>query len=82
MEQSIDEPTSEKELGTFNDLNPAEIWYVRRGVRVKFYVEAELQKDSQGLAAVMVCGILCTENHETEDHETGNHEPGNQETED
>lgn len=80
VEQSIDERTSEKELGTFNDSNPAEIWYVRRGVKVKFYVEAELEKDCQGLAAVMVCGILCTENHETEDHETDNHEADNHET--
>ena len=68
-QQSTDDPTSEKVLGTFNDSNPTEIWYVKRGLEVKFSVEAKLEKDHQGLAAVMVCGILCTDTHETEQQE-------------
>ncbi len=71
VEQSTDGHTSEKGLGTFNDSNPTEVWYVRSGVEVKFFVETDLEKDCQGLAAVMVCGILCTENHETERQEEG-----------
>ncbi len=69
VQQSSDDRTSEKGLGTFNDSNLTEIWYVRRGVEVNFFVEAEFEKDRQGLAAVMVCGILCTDNHETEQQE-------------
>ena len=68
-QQSTDDPTSEKVLGTFNDSNPTEIWYVGSGLEVKFSVEAEFEKDRQGLAAVMVCGILCTDTHETEQQE-------------
>lgn len=71
-EQSIDERTSEMELGTFSDSNLSETWWVKKGVKVNFYVEGEWETDCQGLAAVMVCGILCTEYHETEDDETEN----------
>ena len=80
-EQSIDERTSEMELGTFSDSNLSETWWVKNGVKIRFYVEGELETDCQGLAAVMVCGILCTEYHETEDDDTENSETKNDETE-
>ena len=80
-EQSIDERTSEMELGTFNDSNLSETWWVKKGVKVRFYVEGELETDCQGLAAVMVCGILCTKYHETEDDDTENDEIENDEIE-
>lgn len=82
VEQSTDDRTSEKELGTFNDSNPAEIWYVRKGVQVSFYVEAEMEKYCQGLAAVMVCGVLCTEMHGAEDDGTEDDGTRDQETRD
>ena len=62
---------SEKDLATFDDSNVAEIWYVRSGIEVKFYIEGEFNRDSRGLAAVMACGILCTEHHEQEGEERG-----------
>ena len=80
-EQSIDERTSEMDLGTFSDSNISEIWWVKKGMKVRFYVEGELATDCQGLAAAIVCGIVCTEHHETEHHDTENSETKNDETE-
>ena len=75
-EQSLDEQTSEMDLGTFSDtdFSGSDIWWVKKGMKVSYYVERELAIDCQGLAAVMVCGILCTEHHETENSETKNDE--------
>lgn len=56
MNESNEDWTSEKELGTFD----TEIWYVRKGVDVNIYVEGDFEKDRQGVAAVMVNGILCS----------------------
>ena len=64
MNESNEDWTSEKELGTFDSLNPTEIWYVRKGVDVNIYVEGDFEKDRQGVAAVMVNGILCSDIHE------------------
>ena len=64
VNESNEDETLEKELGTFDGLNPTEIWYVRKGVDVNIYVEGDFEKDRQGVAAVTVYGILCSDIHE------------------
>jgi hypothetical protein len=64
VNESHEEGTSEKELGRFDASNLTEIWYVRKGVHVNFYIEGDLEKNPQGVAAVIVCGILCSDVHE------------------
>lgn len=53
----------EKTLGMFDSKNTAEIWYLRAGTKVSFYLEGDLGEDKQGTAAVLVYGTLCSEEH-------------------
>ena len=52
-----------RSLGAFNSSNTAEIWYVRAGVEMSFHVESSGGEKKQGTAAVLVYGILCTDEH-------------------
>ena len=52
---------SEKTLGVFDKLNNSEIWFIKKGVKVKLYVEHDNETDTQSLAAVMVVGIISTD---------------------
>jgi hypothetical protein len=54
----IKEDGEEKTLGTFNESNPADIWYIKNGTRVRFFVEGEYENVRGGVAAVLVCGRL------------------------
>ncbi|KAM6492978.1 hypothetical protein JOM56_011112 [Amanita muscaria] len=49
----------EKIRGRFSKDNAGEIWYLRKGVEARFFIEGEWDKSSKGLAAVMVHAILC-----------------------
>lgn len=62
---SADEGASSagKTLGTFNGENTAEIWYVRPGVEVSFHLEGSWEEHKEGVAAVLVCGLLCQDEH-------------------
>jgi len=48
----------EQTLGTFNASTTAEIWYIKKGTNVKFFVEGEYENVRGGLAAALVCGRL------------------------
>ncbi|KAL2041551.1 hypothetical protein N7G274_005933 [Stereocaulon virgatum] len=65
VNESQEEGTLEKELRRFDASNLTEIWYVRKGVHVTFYIEGDPKKNPQGVAAVTVCGILCSDIHES-----------------
>ncbi len=54
----------EKVLGTFDGENTAEIWFVMAGLEVNIYVEGEYEGGRKGVAAVLVYGKLCTQDHE------------------
>ncbi|TQB73570.1 hypothetical protein MPDQ_005674 [Monascus purpureus] len=53
----------QKMRGRFETLRQMEVWYIQKGVEGRFYVEGDWEKDSKGLAAVMVYGKLCDETH-------------------
>ncbi|KAF4625645.1 hypothetical protein G7Y89_g12516 [Cudoniella acicularis] len=48
---------------TFESGKPYEIWYLKKGTEVKFYLEAKNKDERVGLAAVLMIGILCTDEH-------------------
>ncbi|MCJ1248312.1 hypothetical protein MMC30_005529 [Trapelia coarctata] len=53
----------EKTLGTFDGSNTAEIWFVKSGHEVNVAVNSGGAKDWKGVAAVLVYGKLCNEDH-------------------
>ncbi|KAJ5101725.1 hypothetical protein NUU61_003947 [Penicillium alfredii] len=52
--------------GKFGPENPAEIWYMRKGLETRFYIEGDWERPSTGLAAAMVYGKLCDDTHGNE----------------
>ena len=62
LHDSQEEPP-EKELGTLDSRNTAEIWYLRAGVEINVHVEGAYDPTEGGVAAVMVVGLLCTDSH-------------------
>jgi len=63
-------------LGSFDEENEFEVWWLKEGSEVKFVVERE----GEGLAAVLMLGILCSaddqEVEEEEDDEDDSDEEG------
>jgi hypothetical protein len=58
-DEEMKEMGNQKTLGSFVEgATETEIWYVRRGTRVRFYVEGKYEGTRKGLAAVMVTGRL------------------------
>lgn len=49
--------------GTFTKENPWQVWYLQKGLETRFYIEGEWEQEPKGLAAAMVYGKLCPENH-------------------
>ena len=62
VSQASENGQSQKTLGSFDGFNTADIWWLKSGVEVCFYVEGDYEKDRKGVAAVLVYGILCMEN--------------------
>lgn len=54
---------AEETIGTFDASNPTEVWYIRSGVDVAFYIEDDSRKTREGEAAVLAVGVLCSEKH-------------------
>ena len=48
------------EIGSLDDRNFTEAWYVRRNREATFCVESDQEMDRSGVAAVLVCGLLCS----------------------
>ena len=44
-----------------------DICYIRRGLKVKLYIEGDFDKASTGTVAVIVCGVMCSESHDPDD---------------
>jgi hypothetical protein len=55
---TVKEDGLEKTLGTFNETTTADIWYIKKGTNVRFFVEGEFENVRGAVAAVLVCGKL------------------------
>lgn len=50
-----------KLCGRFEHVNPYSAWYMVQALEARFYIEAGLDRSSEGLAAGMVCGKMADE---------------------
>jgi hypothetical protein len=55
---TVKEDGEEKTLGTFSTSTTADIWYIKKGASVRFFVEGEYENVRGGVAAVLVSGRL------------------------
>ena len=55
---TVKEDGEEKTLGTFSASTTADIWYIKNGTSVRFFVEGEYENVRGGVAAVLVSGRL------------------------
>ena len=81
---TVKEDGEEKTLGTFNASTTADIWYIKKGTSVRFFVEGECENVRGGVAAVLVCGKLdlaCT-GHQGDNEEAAFVEEANEEESD
>lgn len=73
MTKNVDECGEEGELtfGSFDGGNPYEIWCLREAMEVKFHLKVgdEHEEKQEGLAAVLVVAILCSDEHEATNEE-------------
>ncbi|KAF2192181.1 hypothetical protein K469DRAFT_745686 [Zopfia rhizophila CBS 207.26] len=58
-----------QEMGVFNENHMTEAWFVAKGVKIRIEIVVkgdgeEKSEEREGVAAVFVVGILCTEEHE------------------
>ncbi|KAL6719506.1 hypothetical protein ACLMJK_003746 [Lecanora helva] len=72
----------EVEIGAFDDSNPEDVWYVRAGVEVSFFVEGAEVAGREGIAAVLAVGILCLEDHGKANEEVEVHPDGDNDGQD
>lgn len=88
---TVKEDGQEKTLGTFNVSTTADIWYIKKGTSVRFFVEGEYENVRGGVAAVLVSGRLdltcpaheaATERAVTDDEANGEESDGEEEEED
>jgi hypothetical protein len=80
---TLNEDGEEKTLGTFNESTTADIWYIKEGTSVRFFVEGEYENVRGGVAAVLVCGRLdlTCPGHEGQNEEANEEESEGEEKE-
>ena len=62
IEHEDQEDPPEAEMGVLEQSSRSEIWYLKAGVELEFYVDGDFA-GTEGLAAVMAVGGLCNESH-------------------
>ena len=63
---TADENTPWGLLGVYDGTTSNEVWYIRKDFEVNIHVETGANSSKQGIAAVMVYAILCSQQHGAE----------------
>lgn len=53
--------------GTFDELTPADIWYLGESIEANFYIEGCFNESTERMADVIVLAILCSGGNEAHD---------------
>lgn len=67
MKVASQDGTTMETLGTFSDSSKTEIWWLRQGIEVSFYVDiraSTFTELKENVAAVLGIGVLCDDVHE------------------
>lgn len=64
VKDGVEGNKEEEAFGSFGSDNPAEIWFIKSGVRLRFFIEYKGMARGTGITAVMMFELLCSENHD------------------